>query len=348
LIGSIVIESDRKSTRGSNVQRRKFIIALGSAAAWPLMARPQQRERERRIGVLLGWSDTDAFRSILGAFVEELARLGWADGGNARIEVRWTAADIEMARAFAKELVALKPDIILAGTTPATAALRRETSTIPIVFAAVSDPVGEGFVAGLPRPGGNITGFANIEAATVGGKWLDLLKKMAPNIKTAAIIFNPDTAPGGGSFYVSSFEAAARTLAIEPVAFHVRSDAEIETAIASLRGVQAGLVVNNDSFVIVHRATVIASAARHQVPAIYGGNTDVVKEGGLMGYAASYTDMFRGAAGYVDRILRGAMPADLPVQIPVKYELAINVRTAKALGLTVPLVLLAAADELVE
>ena len=297
--------------------------------------------------MVLGWSETDPFRSFLAAFVEELARLGWVDGGNAQVERRWTHADIDLTRAFAKELVALNPDIILAGTTPATAALQREARSIPIVFAAVSDPIGEGFVASLPRPGGNITGFANVEAATMGGKWLDLLKQMAPHIRRAAIIFNPDTAPAGGSYYLGSFEAAARMLAIEPIALGVRSDAEIETAITSLGPAETGLVISNVSFMGVHSAIIISSAARNGVPAIFGFN-DVVKEGALMAYGPSYKDMFRGAAGYVDRILRGTVPADLPVQLPTKFDLEINAATAKVLGLTVPLALLVAADEVIE
>jgi putative ABC transport system substrate-binding protein len=331
------------------MRRRDFIAGLGSVAALPLPVRAQQSERVRHIGVLMGWSETDpSYRSYFAAFVRELARFGWADGGNARIEQRWTNADIDLARAYAKELVALKPDVILASTTPATAALQQETRTIPIIFTVVGDPVGAGFVAGLPRPGGNITGFPTTAAATIGGNWLDLLKKMAPQIKRAAIMFNPDTAPGGGNYYLGSFEAAARTLAVEPVTLPVRSDAEIETAIAALSREQAGLVVMDDSFTVVHRGTFIAAAARNHVPAIFGLGGSLVREGALMAYGPRYSDMFRLAAGYVDRILRGTAPADLPVQLPVTFELAINVKTAKALGLTVPLTLPVAADEVIE
>jgi putative ABC transport system substrate-binding protein len=331
------------------MKRREFIAGLGGVAAWPLVARAQQGERVRRIGVLMGWSESDPqYRSWVAAFVQELARLGWADGGNARIELRWTNADIDLARAYAKELVALKPDAILAATTPVTAALQRETRIIPIVFAVVADPVGQGFVADLKRPGGNITGFAVAAAATTGGKWLDLLKRMAPRIERAAVMFNPDTAPGGGKYYLGSFEAAARTLAVEPVAMRVRSDVEIETAIAALGREQAGLVVMDESFMGEHSGTVVSSAASNNVPAIFGFVGTTIREGGMMGYGPNYTDLFRGAAGYADRILRGTEPADLAVQLPVTFDLAINVKTAKALGLTVPLPLLVAATEVIE
>jgi putative ABC transport system substrate-binding protein len=234
----------------------------------------------------------------------------------------------------------------LAGTTPATAALHRETSTIPIVFGAVSDPVGAGFVTNLSRPGGNITGFINVESS-LGGKWLGLLKEIAPDIKRAAIMFNPDTAPGGGSYFLGSFEAAARTLSIEPNTVHVRSVADIEMAITSLGHQQAGLVLMTDSFLGVRHQTIIALAAREKVPAIFEPSF-FVKNGGLLSYGVDYADIFRRAAGHVDRILRGAKPADLPVEFPTKFELLINLKTAKALGLEVPPTLLARADEVIE
>jgi putative tryptophan/tyrosine transport system substrate-binding protein len=242
--------------------------------------------------------------------------------------------------------LAAQPEVILTSTTPATTALHHETSIIPIVFTIVSDPVGAGFVACLPRPGGNITGFTNSEAA-LGGKWLGLLKDIAPGIKRAGIMFNPDTAPGGGNLYLGSFEAAARLRAVEPVALRVSSDAEIEAAIAALGREQGALAAMDDSFLAVHQGTIASSSVRNNVPAIFV-TPGFVKDGGLISYVVGYPDMFRHAAGYVDRILRGEKPADLPVQAPTKYEMIINLKTAKALGLTVPPMLLATADEVIE
>jgi len=328
------------------MKRREFIAGLGGAAAWPLAARAQQPDRMRRVGVLLGWADSNLFRSLLAAFLQELAHFGWVDGRNVRIELRLTNAEIDRIAPFAKELVELKPDVILASTTLVTAALQRETQSIPIVFAVLADPVGAGFVASLARPGGNITGFIDAEAA-IGGKWLDLLKKIAPNIKRAAIMFNPDTAPGGGNYYLGSFEAAARSLAIEPISVRVRSDAEIETAITSLGRQQAGLVLMDEPFMGVHRGTVISSAARSNTPAIFKAES-FVKEGGLISYGPSSEDIFRRAAGHVNRILRGSKPSDLPVELPIRFNLFINLKTAKALGLTIPETLLATADQVIE
>jgi len=329
------------------MQRRELIAGLVSTiAAAPVfglrLASAQQAEKVRRVGVLMGSSENSS-RRLVDAFVEELARLGWADGRNARFEQRWTNGDINRASAFAAELVAAQPDVILASTTPVTAALHRETGTIPIVFAIVSDPIGAGFVAGLPRPGGNITGFTHSEPA-MGGKWLSLLKEIAPGIKRAAFMFNPDSAPTGG--FLDSFEAAAGALGIEPVAMPVRSDAEIETAIATLGGEQAGLV-EYSSFLVAHRGTIISSTARHNVPAMFE-DAGFARTGGLISYGPNMTDMFRRAAVYVDRILRGERPADLPVQTPTKFEMTINLKTAKALGLTVPHNLLMLADEVIE
>jgi len=325
------------------MQRREFLSVLGAAPAWPLAAWAQQTDRLRRIGVLMGLSESAS--GFVDAFVEELARLGWIDGHDAQIERRWTNADIKRTNALAKELLEGSPDVILAATTPATAALHRETSIVPIVFAIVSDPVGAGFVAGLSRPGGNITGFTQTDVG-LGGQWLDLLKEIAPGIKRAGILFNPDTAPGGGDFFLGSFEAAARALAVEPVTTRVRSDAEIEAAIAAL-GQRAGVVTMDDSFMGVHGGTVISSSARSNVPAIFFADA-LVRDGGLISYGPDYTDLFRRAAGYVDRILRGEKPANMPVQTPTKFLTAINLKTAKALGLDVPAGLLATADEVIE
>jgi putative ABC transport system substrate-binding protein len=279
-------------------------------------------------------------------FVEAIAQLGWIGGRNVQIDVRWAGGDVGRIRTFAKELVELQPDVIFAGTTPVTAALQRETRTIPIVFAVVSDPVGAGFVAGLPRPGGNITGFINVEAA-MGGKWLEILKEIAPGVRRAGIMFNPSTAPGGGAYFLGSFEAAARSLAVEPIVVRVHSDAEIEAGIDSL-GPQVGLVIMTDSFMAVHQPTVISATARNKMPTMGADLQTFAKEGGLVSYGPNFTDFFRRAASYVDRILRGANPADLPVQVPTKYQLVINLKTAKALGLDVPATLLARADEVIE
>jgi putative ABC transport system substrate-binding protein len=254
-------------------------------------------------------------------------------------------ADAASARAFAKELIELQPDAILTGSTPATAAVHRETSTLPIVFAVVNDPVGEGFVEALSRPVGNITGFLTEEAA-IAGKWLQMLKDIAPHIRLAAMMFNPDTAPGGGRYHLGAFEAAARSLAVEPVAVRVRSEVEIDAAITSL-GREQGCMIMSDAFMTANRATVIASAARNNVPAI--ADTSIfAREGGLISYGPSFADLFRRAASYVDRILRGAKPADLPVQVPIRFNLVINLKTAKALGLTIPETLLATADEVIQ
>jgi putative tryptophan/tyrosine transport system substrate-binding protein len=329
------------------MNRREFITLLGgAAAARPIAARAQQPGQVRRVSALMGWSqENPEFSAWFAAFVQRLAQLGWIDGRNVRIDVDWTNADINRARALAKELIDRQPDVILAGTTPVTTALVKETRTIPIVFAVVSDPVGAGFVDSLPRPGGNVTGFINEEGA-MGGKWLELLREVAPRFTRAGIMFNPETAPGGGTYFLGSFETAAQVMKVETIIARVRSDAEIESAIAAL-GQDAALVVMTDSFMGVHRGTVIAAALRHKVPTIYDA-VAFAREGGLLGYGPSNADLFRRSADYVDRILRGARPADLPVQVPVQYELAINLNTAKSLGLDVPLFFQQRADEVIE
>ena len=235
-------------------------------------------------------------------------------------------------RALAKELVDLQPEIIFANATSVTAALQRETRTIPIVFTGVSDPVGSGFIASVPRPGGNLTGFIDLEAS-IGGKWLELLTEIAPGVKRVAIMFNPETAPGGGSYYLPSFEAAARSRKVEPIVAPVHSDAEIETVMTSLgREPGGGLVVMTDAFMPVHRAPIILQASRNNVPTVYPQSV-FARDGGLLSYGPNRADLFRRSASYVDRILRGAKPADLPVQLPTKFEMALNLKTAKALGL---------------
>ena len=330
------------------MKRREFISIVGGAAAWPLAARAQQPDRMRRIGVLWAFSENDPEVGILLAgLTQGLSELGWTEGRNLRIDIRLAGDSVERMRFFAKVLVGLQPDLIHTTSTPATAALQQETQTIPIVFAGISDPVGAGFVASLPRPGGNLTGIINLEAS-LGGKWLALLTELAPGVKRIAIMCNPDTAPGRGSYYLPSFEAAARSLKVEPIAAYVHSDAEIETVVASLgREPQGGLIVTPDNFMLVHRAATILLAARNNVPAVYHYGV-YAKDGGLLGYGPDPVDIFRRTASYVDRILRGTKPADLPVQLPIKFEMVVNNKTAKALGLTVPPTLIARADEVIE
>jgi putative tryptophan/tyrosine transport system substrate-binding protein len=323
------------------MKRRTFIAGLGSAAAWPVVVRAQQGDRVRRIGVLMGFDENDpAAKSQLSAFTQALADLGWTDGRNMRMDLRWAGGDTNRMQALAQELVSLQPDIILATTTPATAAVQRETRTIPIVFASVGDPVGSGIVARLDRPSGNITGFANYEPP-LGGKWVELLSEIAPGLKRVAIMFNPDTSPA--SVYIPSVETAARLLKIVPIIAPVHGDAEIETAINALGGEpRGGLIVMPDVFNDTHRALIISAAAQNSVPAVY------FLSGGLLSYGVDQLDHWRRAASYFDRILRGAKPGDLPVQFPVKYEMAVNLKTAKALGLNVPQSILLRADEVIE
>ena len=331
------------------IRRREFITLVGGAAAsWPFAARAQQDSRMKRIGVLMQFAESDPVATAqLSGFMQGLTQLGWTDGRNARMDLRWAAGSVDRDRMFAKELVDLQPDVILAHTTPATAELQRETRTIPIVFAVVSDPVGVGFVASLPRPGGNLTGFVHMEAS-IGGKWLELLTEIAPGVKRATIMFNPDTAPYARSYYLPSFDAAARSFKVAPIAAPVHSEAEIETAITSLgREPGGGLVVIADIFLLVHRAPIILGAARNNLPAVYQVRA-FARDGGLLSYGADAVDIFRRSALYVDRILRGAKPADLPVQVPTKFELVLNLKTAKVLGLTIPTSLLASANEVIE
>jgi putative ABC transport system substrate-binding protein len=328
------------------VKRRTFIAGLGSTAAWPVVARAQQGERVRRIGVLLGGDENDPEeKRRLTAFTQALADLGWTDGRNVRMDVRGGGGDTNRIRALAQELVGLQPGIILAAGTAATAAVRRQTGTIPIVFASVSDPVTSGIVARLDRPGGNITGSVNWEAS-LGGKWLELLSEIAPGLKRASIMFNPELPPA--SIYRPSLETAARSLKVELITAPVHSDAEIDAAIIALgREPGGGLVVIPDAFTLGRRAPIILAAARNNVPAVYALSQSV-KDGGLLSYGPDVVDIFRRTASYVDHILRGAKPADLPVQLPTKFEMVVNLKTAKALGLTVPQSILLRADEVIE
>ena len=330
----------------SYIGRRKFLATLGGAVAtWPLAARAQQPERMRRVGVLAGLAEDDPeMRARLAAFRQGLEKRGWSEGRNVRIDYRFAPASAQM-QVLAKELVALQPDVIFAHSTPVTAAVQRESSTIPIVFVAIADPVGSGFVASLPRPGGNMTGVMNYEASVIG-KWLAMLKEIAPRLTRAALMGNPKTTPF--DYFQHAAKVTAPSLGIEPVPTLVENATDIERAIASFASApNGGLVVIPDVAAVVHRDLIIELAARHRLPAVYYSRYWVAA-GGLMSYGNDFVDVFRQAAPYVDRILRGDKPADLPVQAATKFETIINLKTAKGLGLTVPPGLLVAADEVLE
>jgi putative tryptophan/tyrosine transport system substrate-binding protein len=287
------------------------------------------------------------WRASIKAFERGLKELGWTEGRNIQINYRGAAGNVERLSTFAKELAGMAPEVLLATNTPALAALQRMTGSVPIVFVQVSDPVGDGFVATLARPGGRITGLTNFEP-TMGGKWLEILKEIAPEVARVALPFNPQTSPGGGSFYSRQIEAAAATFAMQPIPMPLRNATEIEPAIIEFaRHSNSGLVIVSDSFIVAHRELVMGLAARHRLPAVYPFRY-FAKEGGLVSYGVDRDDSYRRVAAYVDRILRGAKPADLPVEAPTKFELVINLKTAKALGLTVPPVLIARADEVIE
>jgi putative ABC transport system substrate-binding protein len=327
------------------LRRRDFIAGLG-ATAWPFAAHAQQGDRARRIGVLMVGDENDPLaKSFVSALTQALAALGWTEGRNVRIDLRWVGSDGKRMPALAQELVGSQPDIILAGGAAATAGLRRETRTIPIVFASASDPVAGSIVARLDRPSGNITGFASLEAS-LGGKWLELLSEIAPGLKRAAIMFNPDSDPV--SPFMPSLETAARSLKVVPIIAPVHSDLEIETAIIALgREPGGGLVVMPGVFTLAHRAPIISAAAQNNVPAVYT-LSEAAREGGLLSYGTDRVDIFRRAATYVDRILRGEKPGDLPVQFPTKFEMVVNRKTANALGLAVPPSIRLRADEVIE
>jgi putative tryptophan/tyrosine transport system substrate-binding protein len=325
--------------------RREFIAGL-SAAVWPLAARAQQGDRVRRVGVLMWLDENDPeAKSDFSAFTRTLAGMGWTEGRNVRMDLRWYGYDFSQIPALAQELVGLQPDVILA-TAAAMDAFQRETRTIPIVFVSVGDPVAEGIVTRLDRPGGNATGFAILEAS-LGGKWLELLSEIAPGLRRVTIMFNPDINPPPWGF-TPSFETAARSLKVALMPAPVYSDVEIETAIMALgREPGGGFVVIPDLFMAVHHATIISAAARNSVPAVYC-QSGFARAGGLLSYGNDVVDLWRRAATYVDRILRGEKPGDLPVQLPTKFEMVVNLKTAKALGLTIPPNLLALADEVIE
>jgi putative ABC transport system substrate-binding protein len=328
------------------IRRRQFITLLSGAAVWPLAARAQQGGRVRRIGVLMPFVDENdpAARRRLSAFTQALAGLGWTDGRNVRMDFRWLGDDSNRSRAFAQELVGLQPDIIVTSGGAVTVDVQRETRTIPIVFASLGvDPVAQGLVERLDRPGGNVTGFGGQEAS-LGGKWIELLSEIAPGLKRIAIMF-PRDIPFSPFF---EFETAARSLKVALIPAPVYSDIEIETAIIALgREPGGGLVVTGDGLTVVRRARIISAAARANVPAVCS-LSDFVRDGGLLSYGPDRVDDFRRAATYVDRILRGEKPGDLPVQLPTKFEMAVNRKTATALGLAIPPSILLRADEVIE
>jgi putative ABC transport system substrate-binding protein len=328
------------------MRRREFISLVGGAAAWPLTARAQQGERMRRIGVLMSTAaDDPQSKPRVAAFLQGLQQLGWTEGRNVQIDIRWGVADAASSRRYAAEMVTLAPDVILTVASAATAAVQEATRTLPIVFVNVSDPVGAGYVASLARPGGNVTGFTFTEYGT-SGKWLELLKEIAPNVKRVAVLRDPNIASGIGQFAI--IQSAAPSFTVEPSPIDIRNPDEIERTVADFaRTPNGGLIVVASPAALVHRKLIITLAAQYRLPAVYflGG---FVKDGGLISYGPDPVAPFGQVASYVDRILKGEKPADLPVQAPTKNELVVNLKTAKALGLTVPSSVLSRADEVVE
>jgi putative tryptophan/tyrosine transport system substrate-binding protein len=331
------------------VRRRYFIAGLGSAALLrSTIARAQQGEQLRRISLFMPFTATDPqAQARIAALREGLENLGWTEGRNIRIDTRWAKTDdVESIQRFAKELVALQPDLILTQSTPITATMLQETRTIPIVFALVADPVGSGFVASFPQPGGNVTGFVTMEP-TMASKWLELLKEIAPRVARVAFLFNPATATYF-EYWLNPFKAAATSFTVEAIAAPVRDRSELESVIAQqARAPNGGLIVMPDTFTDAHRVEITSLAARYHLPAVYPYRYFTAL-GGLLSYGDDLTDNFRRAAAYADRILKGAKPSDLPVQAPVKFDLVINLKTAKALGMTIPPSLLASATEVIE
>jgi putative tryptophan/tyrosine transport system substrate-binding protein len=328
------------------VNKREFITLLGGATAWPLAARAQQGERVRRVGVLLPATADDAqYQAWAGAFVQALAESGWSVDRNVSIDTRWTTANADAIRRHAAELVALAPDVILAPGASTVGPLLQVTRTVPIVFAIVGDPVGAGFVDSLARPGGNVTGFMSSEYG-LGGKWLELLKEIEPGVTRVAVLRDPTTTSGTALFGV--IQAMAPSLRVEVNNVNVRDAADIQRGVTAFaQSSNGGLIVTGSPPTVIHRDLIIKLAAQHRLPTVYLERA-FVTAGGLMSYGPYQIDQFRQAAGYVDRILKGEKPADLPVQAPTKYELVINLKTAKALGLEVPPTLLAIADEVIE
>jgi putative ABC transport system substrate-binding protein len=332
------------------IRRRDFITLLGGAtAAWPLSARAQHGDRVRRIGILMLVGETDPqAHAELAAFTTELQRLGWTVEQNVRIDYRWADGDVSRLQALATQLVELRPDLVVAQGSAALAALRQATQTLPIVFADVTDPVGQGLVQSLARPGGNVTGFAMFEFS-MGGKWLDVLKKLVPSMKRVAVLSNPPTPTAPfGKLYFQSIAAAAPRFGIEPFAMEIDNEADVERRLSDLaREQNSGLIVLLDAFTYVHRDFIIGQAARHRIPAVYTVSF-FAEGGGLASYGVDLVYQLRQAAAYVDRIFKGAKPADLPVVQPTTFKLVINLKTAKALGVSISDNLLALADELIE
>jgi putative ABC transport system substrate-binding protein len=328
----------------SDIRRREFMILLGGVAAWPLAAGAQQPDRVRRVGVLMGIADDFEGQARIAVFRQALQALGWSEGRNIQFIYRWSGGDVAHARKFAKELLDLRSDVILTNSTPPTVAVRDITRTTPTIFVQVSDPVGAGVVQSLARPGGNLTGFTNFDLSTAG-KWLELLKRLAPNITRVAYLFNPNTAP---LLYAKAVETAAPLLSVKSIPAAVHNAVGIERALEQVaRESDSALLVLPDLFNATNRQSIIALAARHRLPAVYPFRY-FVTSGGLMSYGTELLDTYRQAASYVDRILKGERPSDLPVQQPTKFELVINLKTAKALGLEIPPTLLARADEVIE
>ena len=330
-----------------HIRRREFIVTLGGAAAWPLAARAQQAEQIRRIAMLSGLTASDPeAQARLAAFHQGLKEVGWTADRTLHIDFRWSSGDTAETQTLARELVELNPELIVGMTTPAVAALVKETNTIPIVFAGIVDPVGRGFVSNMARPGGNVTGILNFEFS-MGGKWLETLKQVAPAIRRVDLLFNPETAPFAASF-VRVIEDSATSFAVQPTPAPVNDAAQLERAVIDIAAKPGGgLIVLPDVFTIGHRDLIIGLAARHRVPAVYPLRAFAVS-GGLITDSGDTSDILRRTASYVDRILKGAKPGDLPVQSPTKFELVINLKTAKSLGLEISPMLLARADEVIE
>jgi putative tryptophan/tyrosine transport system substrate-binding protein len=331
-----------------HTRRWEFIVLLGgSVITWPLAAHAQQPERTRRVGALMILTEDDRqSRAAIAALLQGLEKLGWTEGHNIQLNYRWARGDPDRVQMLAKDLVALQPDVIVAGTTTASIALKRETTSIPVVFVNVVDPIGSGLVASLARPGGNFTGFIHFEPS-MAGKWLEMLKQVAPSIVRVAILYSPKTLSPYG-VYVRAVEAAAPSFAIKPVTTPANDAAEIERAIDAFAGEPNGsVIVLPDATPVVNRGLIVALAARDRLPAVYPFGF-FARDGGLMSYGVDPDDRYRQSASYIDRILKGAKPAELPVQLPTKFELIINLKTAKTLGLTVPPSLLARADEVIE
>jgi putative ABC transport system substrate-binding protein len=331
------------------MRRRDFITAIaGSAATWPLAANAQQPDQMRRIGILMGYRETDTLgQAVIAAFQDRLQKLGWMPGHNVRLEIRWAPpGDREVLQRAARELVALQPDLILSHSTPTTATLLQQTRSIPIIFAFVSDPLGSGFVASFAHPGGNVTGFTVMEPG-LAGKWVELLKDVSPRISRAILLFNPATAPYA-EYYLKPFNDAALSLGVEGIGAPVHDSSELTSTIAAQAGeANGGLVVMPDAFTDTYRAEITSLASRYRVPGVYPFRY-WAELGGLLSYGVEQADNFRRAALYVDRVLKGEKPSELPVQAPVKFELVVNLKTAKTMGFTVPFGLLNAADDVIE